>query len=88
MLCVTTPLIVGPSIGCIVFIAPRVPLGLTVAFALSSIFVLLALWKTATSDPGLVPRLTENPDKGSAANSQVLHVALEHPRHSSHVHCG
>ena len=74
MLCVTTPLIAGPCIGCILYIFPRVHPGLTAVFALASLLTLGFLWKTATTDPGLVVRHTEKPP---AADSQKYRWAWE-----------
>mmetsp|Transcript_31228 Transcript_31228/g.36789 ORF Transcript_31228/g.36789 Transcript_31228/m.36789 type:complete len:224 (+) Transcript_31228:158-829(+) len=61
MLCCTTPLIAVPCVFTLIFISTRVPIYLTVIFALASFIVLCALWKTATTDPGLIIRRDENP---------------------------
>jgi hypothetical protein len=61
MVCVTTPLIAGPCAGALYYMAPRVPVPLTVSFAVAALFVLTALWLTACSDPGLVVRQHTNP---------------------------
>jgi hypothetical protein len=62
VLFVTTPLIVVPCGLAVVYMAPLVHPALTLAFALAALFVLAALWKTATTDPGLVVRRGENPE--------------------------
>lgn len=64
MLCCTTPLILVPSGAAVMFISSRVHPALTVAFAAAALFVLCSLWKTATSNPGLVVRRTRDPNEG------------------------
>lgn len=62
MLFCTTPLILIPCVFALIFMAPLVPIALTIVFALSALFVLSCLWKTATTDPGLIVRRSENPE--------------------------
>jgi len=69
MLFCTTPLIAVPCAFTILFISTRVPVALTVVFSLASAFVLGALWKTATTDPGLVIQRDEEPPRN--ADSKV-----------------
>jgi len=64
MLFCTTPLILVPCAAAVFFISTRVHPAITVAFAAATLFVLCSLWKTATSDPGLVVRRTRDPGEG------------------------
>jgi len=64
MLFCTTPLILVPCAAATLFISTRVHPALTIAFAAATLFVLGSLWKTATSNPGLVVRRTRDPDEG------------------------
>ena len=66
MVCVTTPLIAGPCIGVIFFMYNQeVPVGLIIAFAVAALLTLLFLWKTATTDPGLVVRYSKEPPEST-----------------------
>jgi hypothetical protein len=67
MLFCTTPLIATPCVFGLIYMAPRVPIALTVIFAICALFVLCSLWKTATTNPGLIIRRSENPEAAAAA---------------------
>mmetsp|Transcript_43289 Transcript_43289/g.97820 ORF Transcript_43289/g.97820 Transcript_43289/m.97820 type:complete len:177 (-) Transcript_43289:213-743(-) len=70
MLFCTTPLILAPCIGTIFFMAPLVHPALTTIFALASLFVITMLWKTATTDPGLLVRTDEDPEEGQSGKKK------------------
>lgn len=65
MLLCTTPLIAVPSAAGLYYMAPRVPVYLTAVFGAAAAFVLAALWKTASTDPGLVVRRPDKPADGT-----------------------
>jgi len=71
MLCCTTPLILVPCFFGAMFMATRVHPAVTVLFCSMALFTLGSLWKTATTDPGLVLRRAENPaDEGNARDKK------------------
>jgi hypothetical protein len=65
MLCCTTPLIGVPCFFVALYMAPRAHPALTVGFCLVALFTLGSLWKTASTDPGLVLHRPNNPAEGN-----------------------
>jgi hypothetical protein len=61
MLCCTTPMVALPSGAVLFCFAPHVPLWLALLTAATTLAVLVSLWKTSSTDPGLVVRRSENP---------------------------
>lgn len=72
MMFVTTPLIVCPSVGALVFVYGHVHVALFFAFLSVISITLASLWCAGCSDPGLVIRHAEKPPGSDwIVNSQV-----------------
>mmetsp|Transcript_18324 Transcript_18324/g.53563 ORF Transcript_18324/g.53563 Transcript_18324/m.53563 type:complete len:218 (-) Transcript_18324:181-834(-) len=89
MMCITTPLILAPCVGVVIYAWPFVHYGVIIGFCCFAAFTLTALWCTACSNPGLVPRYEERPPHADSNWSWNDQTRTFRPRTARYVDdCG